>query len=545
VSPKPIIAILLVVLFVSSVLPAAAQEQEFEWNRQIPFIGAQPTLVLLVQFSDVKLSISRTQAEQIVKIVDNFVRDASYGRTWLEYTIHPKVITLPKPMSYYGGPSSGAQRGDDNQRILEFHLTTIQLAKKDGVDISQYKHVITIHAGKDEAAGGSANDIWSHCNCVVPKILYFLIEQYGFDAVESDLKKQGYDWVVELFMHRTRSGEGRLLSGIETVAEYDIPSTMAHEFTHSMWIPDHYVYAKDGYSAGSEVSVWTNMDSGSFMDPPVDIDGWSKYLLGWIEAVTVERDGEFTIQTLDKPDEPHALIIPINEKEYYFIHARRPVKNDAALPGPGVLVMRVNKFKNKNVEGEPFMVQLFDANPDTPRECEQYASGFRDPRGFMTLCVKFDASFYSADGYSGTWVSKFAGGRTFGTYQIDLGNSEYVTEEGFRISVLSFDERTGVARIRVSLGGQPREEGGETTVVTVTRTVTGTATETLYTTTTIVGTETRTVVVTVTTTQLPRSTGEEYISIAIILAALLFTTAIIAVGRRRPRTAPPPPPPAW
>jgi predicted nucleic acid-binding Zn-ribbon protein len=61
------------------------------------------------------------------------------------------------------------------------------------------------------------------------------------------------------------------------------------------------------------------------LDPPVDIDGWSKYLLGWVEAVTVERDGEYTIHTLDKPDEPHGLIIPINDKEYYFIHARRPV----------------------------------------------------------------------------------------------------------------------------------------------------------------------------------------------------------------------------
>jgi M6 family metalloprotease-like protein len=74
-----------------------------------------------------------------------------------------------------------------------------------------------------------------------------------------------------------RDGRGHLIAGIETVAEYDIPAVMAHEFTHSMWIPDHYVYGKDGYGVGSEVSVWTNMDSGSWLDPPVDIDGWSKY----------------------------------------------------------------------------------------------------------------------------------------------------------------------------------------------------------------------------------------------------------------------------
>jgi len=107
-------------------------------------------------------------------------------------------------------------------------------------------------------------------------------------------------------MHRTRDGRGHLISGIQTVAEYDFPSVMAHEFTHSMWIFDHYVSGRDGYSAGNEVGVWTNMDYGDKLDPPVDIDGWSKYLLGWVEAVTVERDGEYTIHTLDKPDDPTA-----------------------------------------------------------------------------------------------------------------------------------------------------------------------------------------------------------------------------------------------
>ena len=341
-----------------------------------------------------------------------------------------------------------------------------------------------------------------------------------------------------LFMHRTRDGRGHLIAGIETVAEFDIPSTMAHEFTHSMWIPDHYVYRKDGYSGGSEVGVWTNMDYGPFLDPPVDIDGWSKYLLGWIEAVTVEQTGEYTIHTLDKPDEPHGLLIPINDKEYYFIHARRPVGNDVSLPGPGVLIFRVNKYKDGNVEGEPFMVQLYDAHPNTPPECETISQRFSNPKGFMTLCVKIDAPFYDQTGYRNSWNFKQVGG-SLGTYSINLQNPEFVTEEGFRISVMSFDLGSGVAKVRISLRGDNRGDSG-TTTVTVTRTVTGTATETLYTTTTIVGAETRTVVVTVTTTRPPPDTGEQYTSLAIILAALIIALSMVASVRRR---APPPPPP--
>ncbi len=484
------------------------------------------------------MSISRAQAEQIVKVVDNFVRTSSYGRTWLDYTIHPRVLTLPKPMAYYGGPSQGAQRGDDYARILEYHLTTIRLAKQEGIDLSNYKHIIIIHAGKDEAAGGTANDIWSHC---IPGIYaYFYIEKYGFDGAENRLRQEGAAWYAELFMHRTRDGRGHLIAGIETVAEFDFPAVMAHEFTHSMWIPDHYVYGKDGYSAGSEVGVWTNMDYGPFLDPPVDIDGWSKYRLGWVEAVTVERDGEYTIHTLDKPDEPHGLIIPINDREYYFIHARRPVGQDAALPGPGVLVFRVNKYKSRNVEGEPFMVQLYDAHPNTPPECERFAGN----KDLWTLCVKLDAPYYDRAGYRNMW----------GRFTISLQNPELVTEEGFRITVTSFDQGSGVAKVRISLrgdsgggggdggGGDGGGGGGGTTTVTVTRTVTGTATETLYTTTTVVGAETRTVVVTVTATRPPPDTGEQYTSLAIILAALIIALFMVASVRRR---APPPPPPMW
>jgi len=539
VSAEKALTTILLTTLLFSIIPFTTAQEEFEWNRRIPFVGAQPTLVLMVQFTDVKMSISRAQAEQIVKVVDNFVRTSSYGRTWIDYTIHPRVLTLPKPMAYYGGPSQGAQRGDDYARILEYHLTTIRLAKQEGIDLSNYKHIIIIHAGKDEAAGGTANDIWSHCHCVAPKILYFWIEKIGFDALEAELRKNPQtQWAVELFMHRTRDGRGHLIAGIETVAEFDIPSTMAHEFTHSMWISDHYVYGKDGYGVGSEVGVWTNMDAGPFLDPPVDIDGWSKYLLGWIEAVTVEQNGEYTIHTLDKPDEPHGLIIPINDKEYYFIHARRPVGNDVSLPGPGVLIFRVNKYKDRNVEGEPFMVQLYDAHPNTPPECE----GFAGNKNFWTLCVKFDAPYYDRAGYRNSWNFKLVGG-SLGTYSINLENQEFVTEEGYRITVMSFDQGSGVAKVRISLRGDSGGDGGGgTTTVTVTRTVTGTVTETLYTTTTVVGAETRTVVVTVTATRPPPDTGEQYTSLAIILAALIIALFMVASVRRR---APPPPPPMW
>ncbi|MCS6770098.1 MAG: hypothetical protein NZ570_06665, partial [Candidatus Caldarchaeum sp.] len=143
-------------VFSLAVIPAATtQQQEVEWHKPVHFLGAQTVLVLLVEFSDVKMRVSARQVEQMVMAVDEFVRSSSYGKAWLEYQVHPNVITLPKPMSYYGAPKSGAQRGDDNAKITEYHATIIKTAKeRERIDISRFRHILVVHAGKNEAVGG-------------------------------------------------------------------------------------------------------------------------------------------------------------------------------------------------------------------------------------------------------------------------------------------------------------------------------------------------------------------------------------------------------
>ena len=179
-----------------------------------------------------------------------------------------------------------------------------------------------------------------------------------------------------------------------------------------------------------------------FLEPPVHIDGWSKYLLGWIETTEVRMDDEYTIHTLDKAEEPHALIIPINDEEYYFMHAMRPMGQDAALPGPRILVFRINKYLSRNVEGHPFMCKMSDAHPDTPPECSSM------DKERIRLCEGLDAPYIDPEGYRGTW----------GRFEINLIKGELETEEGYYIKVLNFDKKRGVAKILVSIGGAAPEK---------------------------------------------------------------------------------------
>jgi hypothetical protein len=52
VSAEKALTTILLTTLLFSIIPFTTAQEEFEWNRRIPFIGAQPTLVLMVQFSD-------------------------------------------------------------------------------------------------------------------------------------------------------------------------------------------------------------------------------------------------------------------------------------------------------------------------------------------------------------------------------------------------------------------------------------------------------------------------------------------------------------
>jgi len=337
-----------------------------------PVLGPQKTLVLPVQFGDVRLRSSISEITSLVAHVDDWFRQSSYGKMYIDYTIYEQVVTLPNTMSSYGAPMAENQRGDDPSRADNYIVDTLNtIITETTVDLSEYKHVVLIHAGGDEADSGNPNEIWSYCDCVGP-------------IADEDPRNEA-SWVLY-------DESGRITHafwGISTFSEEEHWAVFVHEFTHSLGVSDLYVYGPDGYSEGPGVGFWSNMATGAMLDPPVDIDGWSKYILGWIEApVVAPSQGEYTIYTLDSTGDPKALLVPINgnEDEYYFIHARRKTDRDAALPSEGVIVFRINRLRERSLAGEELAV-ISDANPETPRECYDYSGMARE------LCWPLDAPY--------------------------------------------------------------------------------------------------------------------------------------------------------
>jgi M6 family metalloprotease-like protein len=401
-----------------------------------PVLGPQRTLILPVQFQDVRFRSSIADIRALVDHVDNWFRKSSYGRMYINYTIYEQVIKLPKTMSSYGAPAAGMQLGDDPSRADAYIVDTLNtIITKTNVDLSSYQHVVLMHAGGDEANTDNPNEIWSYCDCVGP-------------IAEEDPRKEA-SWVLY-----DESGKiTHAFWGISTFSEDEHWAVFVHEFSHSLGVSDLYVYGTDGYSEAPGIGFWSNMATGSVLDPPVDIDGWSKYILGWIEATTVESpQGEYTIHTLDSSNDPKALLVKINgsEDEYYFVHARQKVGTDAALPSEGVIVFKINRWRERSLSGEELAI-IDDANPATPSECDSYSGMARE------LCWPLDAPYNTGREYS------------FSYY--DLSANLVLNDDGFwdGIAGIAFKvQPIDAGSFKIIFGASPEAVGITTTTGTKT-----------------------------------------------------------------------------
>ncbi len=220
-----------------------------------PVIGGVKTLFLLVEFQDVRLRSSMREIQSLVESENAWFKKSSYGKMYIDYTVYDQVVPLPWPLAFYGAPEPGSQRGDSQNGLKMYYDDIIDLLdKRTDIDLANYKDVVIIHAGGDEAETGDPNDIWSHC--------------LAYGPVSDELGENGL-YVTSM------DGTIHNLWGISTFSETEPPSIFIHEYSHSLGVPDLYIYGTDGYSENTAVGFWSNMDSGAWLDPPADLDGTS------------------------------------------------------------------------------------------------------------------------------------------------------------------------------------------------------------------------------------------------------------------------------
>src|SRR6266851_7853635 len=122
-----------------------------------PIAGAQPTLVVLVGFSDKTNTTSPTRISNVLSVMNNYYSEDSYGIVSFATTLSPSATSqwysLQQTMEYYSSNTAPI----DNQLVTD----SLQAAYKAGVNFHDYKFAILVHAGNDEAMTHASTDIHS------------------------------------------------------------------------------------------------------------------------------------------------------------------------------------------------------------------------------------------------------------------------------------------------------------------------------------------------------------------------------------------------
>ncbi|MEK7812975.1 MAG: M6 family metalloprotease domain-containing protein, partial [Candidatus Desantisbacteria bacterium] len=284
-------------------------------------------IALLVEFNDVKFAKNRAYFEGLMDRFVQYYRDNSYGKLAINYTIAAATVTLNNSLSDYGL--------SDNNTLVEDAVE----AADGNVNFSKYDALIVIHAGQGEESNRTVADIYSR----------FTYNSIGIANTTDGAGVYGACIVPE------HEGNSASPFGI-----------FCHEFGHQLGLPDLY----DITDRSEGIGVWSLMASGAYNGSglsPSHFDAWCKVKLDWVTPQTVTT-------TLIHENIPQAETNPVvyklwnntmDSEEYFLVENRQ----DAYLPGKGLLIWHVDDGQQTNADPSHYLVALEQA--DGARELER------------------------------------------------------------------------------------------------------------------------------------------------------------------------------
>jgi immune inhibitor A len=246
-----------------------------------PITGAQPTLVVLIRFTDKANATSPARIGSALSGMDNYYAEDSYGIVSFATTLSPPSsspwYSLQQTMEYYSSNTASI----DNQLVTD----SLQAAYRAGVNFHDYKYAIIVHAGNDEAMTHSPTDIHS-----------FTIPGYVFNPSPLDSYQ----------------------ISTSVVSESDPVGVYCHEAGHLQGLPDLYDLTQQIDPTNNFVGYWEimalgewNPNNGNPLQPspgtyPSQHSSWSKIRLGWISNSSIRTvyPGNLTtiaVQNLELP----------------------------------------------------------------------------------------------------------------------------------------------------------------------------------------------------------------------------------------------------
>jgi len=306
---------------------------------QAPVTGTRRIIVILVEFTDIKHTETRSFVEtRVFSRMDTYWREVSFGSIQISGS-SVGWYGLSHSMAYYGA-DGGKVRDDPNNdgKSESWWLIRDAIEKADpDVDFRQYDHVLVIHAG---------------------------------DGQEGDKRKTDLIWSCRYSSLYILTSDGIMIKSAAITPEHEIEGDTlgvdSHEFGHDLGLPD--LYDVDGEE--DFVGYWCLMGKGSWNgrprgSSPAHPMAWCKAKLGWLSTdkiKTVYSSETASVEPLDgRTSKFQMLKIPVAEDTYYLVEVRLKRGFDSWLPSEGVLISLIDERKRSG-EG---IVKVIDANPNT------------------------------------------------------------------------------------------------------------------------------------------------------------------------------------
>ena len=318
-----------------TVVHAFASANSYSLGVDSKALGSQPTIVILVEFKNLAHQRSKEDiAVDIFKDLNNYITETSYNASWLVGDI-TDWVKLPSESSSYGrdfGPFIDVE----SRTLIADSLRAVDPL----VNFKLYKHIIIVHAGMGQETTGTLSDIWSG----------------------------------QLYCRPPVYADGLVLTNVMIVPEKDAREidplgVYAHEFMHSLGLPDLYPDSK--LKNSKHIGPWDVMDTGLRNGEPKGSRpshpcAWSKITLNWpIKTRTVYSGSveEITIGPIESVTGcVQAVILPITAGRYYLIEVRLQLGFDSYLPSEGVILTEIDERRTPTGG----MVRVMDADPSTP-----------------------------------------------------------------------------------------------------------------------------------------------------------------------------------
>ncbi len=366
-------------------------------GRELP----EKSLVVLVQFSDVQFdlvadypdSLAHDQAyfERYMLQLEDYLFDASHEQYELDYDFHTQVVTLDKPMSYYGSDD------DTDTRMPEMMETIVNQIDED-TDFTQYDNFFIFHAGPGQESDideKRKEQIWS-------TFINRYDLQEGLDPDNDDFLGIPADGThVTDFIICAESQWQDYFPDDNPAYILGNLGVICTEFFYALGVPN--LSDRDysnGYSQG--IGNWGIMGSGTWNASgytPALPSAWTRYYLGWedpVEIVNTTSNIEID-QILDStPTNPILYKLSISENEYFLIENRAQNPDNSSLNNVANFTFKLLQEGQEYyplAEGQTEQVPKFNFMTNRLRGCEWdfflpgYSGGGYNPRDGSGLLI--------------------------------------------------------------------------------------------------------------------------------------------------------------